>query len=160
MNVERYIVCGVTGDRSEMASCMLLRVTPYLLGNTTTLLEEVKKLQGRVGGTLDVTKRADIEFWVLGDLPEEPDAGDPDLLLMVENGELDDKSVILPFGFDGRKYAAKCGALRTELHGIQVWAHGNIRLTCYPREASYRIESARSIHTELAKLGKDFNLKK
>jgi hypothetical protein len=41
---------------------------------------------------------------------------------------------------------------------MQVWAaskHG--RLTCYPKEASYRIESAQTLHEDLERLREDFH---
>lgn len=158
MNVERYVICGVTGDRSEMAEFILLRVTPYLLDTAAALLEGVRAMQKKVGGPLDVTKRGGVvDFAPIYDVPEDTY---PDIFEMVDAREFDDNPIILPVGFDGKKFAEACTELRTELHGLQVWASGAIRLTCYPKESSTRIESAYSLQDVFRKLTKNFNCKK
>jgi hypothetical protein len=158
MNVERYVMCGVTGDRSEMAEFILLRVTPNVLDTAASLLEGVRALQKKVGGPLDVTKRGDVvEFGAFYDVPE---ADYPEMFEMVDAREYDDNPIILPVGFSGRKFSEACSELRIELCGLQVWANGNIRLTCYPKETSTRIESADNLQGVFRKLTKDFNCKK
>jgi len=154
MKNERYLICQATGDQVGLADYFLLRVDRYLLDCVERLLREGSELQRKCGGCVDITERGEVVFDVLYDLP---DGDTSPFFAKLEGWDFQKDALLLPADMEAQE-VSELGCLRhTECNGIQVWPErGHVRLTCYPKEASYRIESTDSIHGILEKLREDF----
>ena len=156
MHNERYLLCEATGDRAELADYFLLRVTRYLLGSVDRLLEGAAVLNNKCGGSIDVTERGDVDFTVIYDLP---DGDTSDLFARLGSWDFHKQPFLLPVGKSALEEIRSYRKVRrTECHGIQVWSGTKtVRLTCYPKEDTYRIETKGSIRETLDELRRDFN---
>lgn len=152
---ERHLICGASGDRGELAEFFILRIDKTFLENVDMWLQERERIELMTPGAVDITERGTVEFYVAYDFP---DGDHSPFFQSIEEWDFYEKPMLLP---EGSYEAARLGnygkVRRTECHGFQVWpALGHVRLTCYPREDSYRIESSTDIGEILSALSRNF----
>lgn len=134
---QRRLIAPLHGDEAGEASYVIIEVTAELRGEVEELRELANKAKSRMGGSVDITLRGKVDAITLYYI----DAEEPDVWW--ESFLKTDAPAWIPEDVTTDQLTELTTVFRSDCRGIQVWDSDSdsIRFTCYPQNATGRIES-------------------